>query len=57
MGGNVMKKMNKAQIAFKIIDVVGYPIQNNYHYENVQTVVDIAYGDHELTKGDFYYTP
>lgn len=52
-----MKKMNKAQIAFKIIDVVGYPIQNDYHYENVQRVVDIAYGDHELTKGDLYYTP
>lgn len=49
--------MNKAQLVFKIIDEVGYPSQNNYHYENVHRVVDIPYGEYELTKGDLYYIP
>ena len=49
--------MNKAQLVFKIVDGVCYPSQNNFHFDNVYRVADIAYGDHALTKGDLYYTP
>ncbi len=47
--------MNKAQLVFKIVDGVCYPSQNNFHFDNVHRVLDIPYGDHELTKGDLYY--
>ena len=49
--------MNKAQFVFKAVDIIGDPLQNNMHFENVISVRDIAYGSEKLNKGDLYYTP
>lgn len=49
--------MNKAQFVFKVIDIVGNPLQNNYKYKNVLSVKDVAYGSESLNKGDLYYIP
>lgn len=49
--------MNKAQVVFKAIDIIGNPSQNSIRYENVLSVKDIAYGKEELNKGDLYYIP
>lgn len=49
--------MNKAQLVFKAIDILGNPSQNNIRYENVVSVKDIAYGKETLHTGDLYYIP
>ncbi len=49
--------MNKAQLVFKAIDIIGDPLQNNMHFESVVSVRDIAYGSEKLNKGDLYYIP
>ena len=49
--------MNKAQLVFKAVDIIGDPLQNNFHFENVLSVRDIAYGSEKLNKGDLYYIP
>ena len=49
--------MNKAQLFFKAVDIIGDPLQNNISYENVLAVKDISYGIEKLNKGDLYYIP
>jgi acetyl esterase/lipase len=49
--------VNKAQLVFKAVDIIGNPLQNNFHFENVLSVRDIAYGSEKLNKGDLYYIP
>ena len=49
--------VNKAQLVFKAVDIIGDPLQNNFHFENVLSVRDIAYGSEKLNKGDLYYIP
>lgn len=49
--------MNKAQFVFKAVDIIGDPLQNNFHFESVVSVRDIAYGSEKMNKGDLYYTP
>lgn len=49
--------MNKAQLFFKAVDIIGDPLQNNISYENVLAVKDISYGSGRLNKGDLYYIP
>ena len=49
--------MNKAQLVFKAVDIIGNPTQNNIRYENVVSVKDISYGGEKLNTGDLYYIP
>ena len=49
--------LNRAELVFKAIDVLGNPLQNSVRYENVCTVKDISYGEAELNRGDLYYNP
>ena len=49
--------MNKAQLVFKAIDILGNPSQNSVRFENVLSVKDIAYGKESMNTGDLYYTP
>ena len=49
--------MNKAQLFFKAVDVLGNPSQNSVRYENVLCIKDIAYGKAELNTGDLYFIP
>lgn len=49
--------MNKAQLVFKAVDIIGDPLQNNFHFESVVSVRDIAYGSEKMNTGDLYYTP
>lgn len=47
--------MNKAEVAFKAVDVLCYPSQNCRRYKNVVAVKDISYGDSVRQKADLYY--
>ena len=47
--------MNRAQLLFKAIDVIGYPLQNTVRKQGVICEKDIAYGDAERQKVDIYY--
>lgn len=49
--------MNKAQLLFKAIDILGNPTQNNIRYENVRSIKDIPYDKDILNTGDLYYIP
>ncbi len=49
--------MNKAQLVFKAIDIIGKPLQNAVSYKDVCSINDISYGDEALNKGDFYFKP
>ncbi len=49
--------MNKAQLVFKAVDGICYPMQNIKKYKNVACVRDIAYGKGERQKADLYFKP
>lgn len=47
--------MNKAEFAFKAVDVLCYRSQNCKRFKNVGVIKDIVYGDTEQQKADLYY--
>lgn len=49
--------MNKAQLVFKAVDGICYPMQNAKKYRNVVCIKDIAYGEGERQKADLYFKP
>ena len=49
--------MNKAQMVFKAIDGICFPMQNVKKYKDVVSVRDIPYGDLPRQKADLYYKP
>lgn len=49
--------MNRAQLVFKAIDILGNPAQNNIRYENVRSIKDLPYDKHVMNTGDLYYIP
>ncbi len=47
--------MNRAEVVFKAIDILGNIPQNAVHYKGVSVHKDIAYGENQLQKGDLYF--
>ena len=47
--------MNKAELVFKAIDVLGHAPQNSKSFEGITCIKDIAYGEADLQKGDLYF--
>ena len=47
--------MNKAELVFKAIDVLGHAPQNAKRFEGITCIKDIAYGEADLQKGDLYF--
>ncbi|MBR2876058.1 MAG: alpha/beta hydrolase [Clostridia bacterium] len=47
--------MNKSEIVFTAIDIFGHPLQNAKRFKGINCVKDIAYGEHNLQKGDLYF--
>ncbi len=47
--------MNKAELVFKAIDVLGHAPQNAKRFEGITCIKDIAYGTETLQKGDLYF--
>lgn len=47
--------MNKAELVFKAIDVLGHAPQNAKSFEGITCIKDISYGTENLQKGDFYF--
>lgn len=49
--------MNRAQLAFKAVDVLGKSSQNALRFKNIISEKDIAYGEGKRMKADLYYKP
>ncbi len=49
--------MNKAQLVFKAVDVLGKSSQNALRFKNIVCVKDIAYGETPRQKADLYFDP
>ena len=49
--------MNRAELVFKAVDVLGYPTQNILRFKDVVCVKDIPYGEGKRQKADLYYRP
>ena len=49
--------MNKAQLVFKAVDGICYPMQNVKKYKNIVSIKDIPYGEGERQKADLYFKP
>ena len=47
--------MNKAELVFKAIDVLGHAPQNAKSFDGITCIKDIAYGKADLQKGDLYF--
>lgn len=47
--------MNKAELVFKAIDVLGHAPQNAKSFDGITCIKDIAYGTENLQKGDLYF--
>ena len=47
--------MNKAELVFKAIDVLGHAPQNAKSFDGITCIKDIAYGEADLQKGDLYF--
>ena len=47
--------MNRSEIVFKAIDVLGHAPQNSKSFNGITCVKDISYGEHNLQKGDLYF--
>lgn len=47
--------MNRSEIVFKAIDVLGHAPQNPKSFEGITCIKDIAYGEADLQKGDLYF--
>ncbi len=47
--------MNKAELVFKAIDVLGHAPQNAKSFEGITCVKDISYAKENLQKGDLYF--
>ncbi|MBO5857566.1 MAG: alpha/beta hydrolase [Clostridia bacterium] len=47
--------MNKAELVFKAIDVLGHAPQNSKSFEGITCVKDISYAKENLQKGDLYF--
>ncbi len=47
--------MNKSEVVFKAIDILGHLPQNSKSFEGITCVKDISYGSSALNKGDLYF--
>ena len=47
--------MNKSELVFKAIDVLGHAPQNAKSFDGITCIKDIAYGNENLQKGDLYF--
>ena len=47
--------MNKSELVFKAIDVLGHAPQNAKSFDGITCIKDIAYGTENLQKGDLYF--
>ncbi len=47
--------MNKAELVFKAIDVLGHAPQNAKSFKGITCIKDISYGSENLQKGDLYF--
>jgi len=47
--------VNRSEIVFKAIDVLGHAPQNPKSFEGITCIKDVAYGAHTLQKGDLYF--
>ena len=47
--------MNRAELVFKAIDVLGHTPQNAKSFDGITCIKDIAYGTESLQKGDLYF--
>lgn len=47
--------MNKAELVFKAIDVLGHAPQNAKSFDGITCIKDISYGTEILQKGDLYF--
>lgn len=47
--------MNKSELVFKAIDVLGHAPQNAKSFDGITCIKDIAYGTANLQKGDLYF--
>lgn len=47
--------MNKAELVFKAIDVLGHAPQNAKNFDGITCIKNIAYGKADLQKGDLYF--
>ena len=47
--------MNKAELVFKAIDVLGHAPQNAKSFDGITCIKDIAYGKADFQKGDLYF--
>lgn len=47
--------MNKAELVFKAIDILGHAPQNAKSFEGITCIKDISYGAENLQKGDLYF--
>ena len=47
--------MNKAELVFKAIDVLGHAPQNAKSFDGITCIKDISYGTESLQKGDLYF--
>jgi acetyl esterase/lipase len=50
-------KLNKAELVFKAIDVLGHAPQNAKSFEGIPCIKDVPYGAEHLQKGDLYFKP
>lgn len=47
--------MNRAEVLFKLIDIVGRPLQNTVKIDGITSIKDISYGENDYQKLDVYY--
>ena len=47
--------MNKSELVFKAIDILGHATQNAKSFDGITCIKDIAYGTESLQKGDLYF--
>lgn len=47
--------MNKSELVFKAIDILGHAPQNAKSFDGITCIKDIAYGTETLQKGDLYF--
>lgn len=46
---------NRAEVIFKLVDVICEPLQNSVHIDGITCVKDIKYGDMDIQSFDIYY--
>ncbi len=48
-------KLNRAEVVFKAIDIIGNPFEQPKNIAGITCVKDISYGEYEANKGDLYF--